>query len=147
MDTRAPSSGSSFGRRVDILISVDGAESTINLASFTAKRDDASVGSQLYQQIKNHRINAAILDRQHCLSGTTQKSCIYLDIVGSMGYFVQISRNKDYLVCQPLVSLNMATDLVDIESTTKEFFVSLYAWKEFIVGQSIVLKRSMRSRK
>ncbi|KAG1462854.1 hypothetical protein G6F46_003950 [Rhizopus delemar] len=119
-DTRAASSGSVFGRRVDLLVSVSEGGTAINLASFEAKKGDAVVSSQLYQQIKNHRINAAILNRANCLLGTTDHSCIYMDIVGSSGYFMQLSRKDDYLICQPLVNFRMATNLIEIDY--KQFF-------------------------
>ncbi|CAO3678696.1 unnamed protein product [Rhizopus stolonifer] len=82
------SSGSVFCCRIDLLVSVSEGGTAINLASFEAKKDDTAVSSQFYQQIKNHRINAVILNRANCLLGTTDHSCIYMDIVGSDGYFV-----------------------------------------------------------
>lgn len=67
IDARAPSSGSKFGRRVDILVNVGGKEDLISLASFESKRQDSTVNEQLYQQVKNHRTNAGILNRFNCL--------------------------------------------------------------------------------
>ncbi|KAI7864208.1 hypothetical protein BDF14DRAFT_1837198 [Spinellus fusiger] len=145
-DTRAASSGSSFGRRVDILVSVGVGENAVNLASLEVKRKDATVTAQLYQQSKNHRINCGILNRNNCLMGITDLSCIYIDIVGPSGYIVQLKRHNDYYITQVLDNFHMPTELVEMDFL-KKFLTMLYSWKALIVQQSIQLKKSLIVRK
>lgn len=47
VDTRAPSSGSQFDRRVDILVSVGEHNNAIGLASFESRREYATVSAQI----------------------------------------------------------------------------------------------------
>jgi hypothetical protein len=76
-----------------MLVSVRDKESVVNLASLEAKKEDTGASLQLYQRLKNHRINSAILNRANYLVGTTDISCIYIDIVGPCGYLVQLTRH------------------------------------------------------
>ncbi|KAG2233958.1 hypothetical protein INT48_009771 [Thamnidium elegans] len=80
----------------DILVTVGGEENAINLASFEAKKERERPGLQLYQQLKNHRINFAILNRANCLVGIIELDCIYTSIVSSTGYILQLTRLEEF---------------------------------------------------
>lgn len=146
IDTRAPSSGSQFGRRVDVLVSVGEQEDSISLASFEAKREDAAISAQIYQQAKNHRTNAGILNRVNCLLHSSTSDAIYIDLVGPSGYMVQVRRHDDYFICQSLGDFHIPTELIEIDFL-EGFLTTIYAWKAWIVEQSVQLKKAQKSKK
>lgn len=146
VDTHSPSSGSQFGRRVDVLVPVGEQENTISLASFEAKREDAAVRAQMHQQVKNHRTNAGILNQFSCLLHSSASDVIYIDLVGSSGYMVQVRRHDDYFICQSLGDFHIPTELIELDCL-EGFLMIIYAWKAWIVEQSVLLKKAQKSKK
>ncbi|EIE90401.1 hypothetical protein RO3G_15112 [Rhizopus delemar RA 99-880] len=143
VDTRAPSSGSQFGRRVDVLVSVGEQDNAISLASFEAKREDAAISTQIYQQAKNHRTNAGILNRFNCLLHSNTSDVVYIDLVGPSGYLVQIRRHDEYFICQSLGDFHIPTELIELDFL-EGFLTTIYAWKAWIVERSAQLKKAQK---
>ncbi|KAG1611267.1 hypothetical protein G6F46_009387 [Rhizopus delemar] len=144
VDTRAPSSGSQFGRRVDVLVSVGEQDNAISLASFEAKREDAAISTQIYQQAKNHRTNAGILNRFNCLLHSNTSDVVYIDLVGPSGYLVQIRRHDEYFICQSLGDFHIPTELIELDFL-EGFLTTIYAWKAWIVERSAQLKKAQKT--
>ncbi|KAG1135808.1 hypothetical protein G6F37_012504 [Rhizopus arrhizus] len=107
----------------------------IELCSLEFKKGDASYTTLLYQQSKNIRINACILNEIHLLTLEENISIAYLDFSGRNAYISQIFKMNDQYVAHEVGKLIVIKSLLELEILLETMF-SLFIWKRSLVNNN-----------
>ncbi|KAG2200568.1 hypothetical protein INT47_012354, partial [Mucor saturninus] len=113
-------------------------ESDIELCSLEFKKGNASYTTLLYQQSKNFRINACILNELHLLTLEENISIAYLDFSGLNAYISQIFKMDDKFVAHQVGKVIMIKHLLELE-ILRETMLNLFRWKGSLVSNSHVV--------
>lgn len=118
-----------YGRRLDLIVASEQDCRDIELCSLEFKKGDASYTTLLYQQSKNIRINACILNEIHLLTLEENISIAYLDFSGRNAYISQIFKMNDQYVAHEVGKLIVIKSLLELEILLETMF-SLLDGKE-----------------
>lgn len=131
-----------FGRRIDVLIHQSQYNNEIEFCGIEFKTQAASDTMLQYQQSKNIRINATMLND---IIGTTKdnsNSNIYIDWWGTSGYMVELFKYKNCFVAHHISSLHIPISLLELDefrSTVKY----LYKWRGQLIKSSHEIKLAL----
>lgn len=103
-----------FGRRIDILIHQTQYEQEVELCGIEFKTQLANDTILQYQQSKNIRINATMLNDNVEITKDVQVSNIYMDWWGTSGYMIQLFKQEEYFFAQHISSLHIPTSLLEL---------------------------------
>lgn len=115
----------SYGHRIDLLVTTKKKD---DLCSVEFKKQGVSNKPIHYQQSKNLRINACILNDAQLMTRSTEKSLLYMDFIGREGYLAQIFRFEDVFVTHKIDSIYIPKTLIEL-IYFKSSLKSLYIWK------------------
>ncbi|KAI8380045.1 hypothetical protein BD560DRAFT_388260 [Blakeslea trispora] len=128
-----------FGRRIDLLLSANNVEMSTN----EWKRKSATKEQCLTQQIKNIRMNKAILSKLHELPLEINEPHLYtlgMDWIGQRGYMVSIQKTDNIYIARHKCNLMIPECLEQLPlfiNTMKE----LYNWKDHHIKlKEIIIK-------
>ncbi|CAO3674767.1 unnamed protein product [Rhizopus stolonifer] len=125
-----------FGRRIDVLISLQTQyKHEIEFCGIEFKTQAANDSLLQYQQSKNIRINATMLDD---IIGITKDKCIsniYMDWWGTSGYIIQLFKQKDYFVAQYISSIHIPSSLLELDDF-RTTFKYLFKWRCHLMKSS-----------
>ncbi|KAK4511069.1 TOR complex subunit lst8 [Mucor velutinosus] len=127
-----------FGRRLDLIVASEQDSRDIELCSLEFKKGDASYTTLLYQQSKNFRINACILNEIHLLTLEESISIAYLDFSGRNAYISQIFKMNDQYVAHEVGKVIIIKNLLEMEILRETMF-NLFRWKRSLVSNSNVV--------
>lgn len=114
-----------FGRRLDLIVTSEQDVKDIELCSLEFKKGDAPYATLLYQQSKNLRINACILNEIHLLTLDENISIAYLDFSGRNAYISQIFKMNDRFVAHEVGKVTIIKSLLELE-ILRETMLSLF---------------------
>lgn len=108
-----------YGRRLDLIVTSEQDVKDIELCSLEFKKGDAPYTTLLYQQCKNLRINACILNEIHLLT-------------------LQIFKMYDQFVAHEVGKVTVIKSLLELEILRETMF-NLFRWKRSLVSNSNVV--------
>lgn len=124
-----------YGRRLDLIVTSEQDVRDFELCSLEFKKSDASYTALLYQQSKNIRINACILNEIHLLTPGQNMSIAYLDFSGRNAYISQIFKMNDQFVAHNVGKVIVIKGLLELEILRETMF-NLFRWKRSLVNNS-----------
>lgn len=127
-----------YGRRLDLIVTSEQDDRDIELCSLEFKKGDASYTTLLYQQSKNLRINACILNEIHLLTLEENLSIAYLDFSGRNAYISQIFKTNDQCVAHEVGKVIIIKNLLELE-ILRETMLNLFRWKRSLIINSNVV--------
>ncbi|CAO3675322.1 unnamed protein product [Rhizopus stolonifer] len=127
-----------YGRRLDLIVTSEQDNRDIELCSLEFKKGDASYTTLLYQQSKNFRINACILNEIHLLTLEENLSIAYMDFSGRNAYISQIFKMNDQYVAHEVGKVIVIKNLLELE-ILRETMLNLFRWKRSLVSNSNVV--------
>ncbi|KAI8046997.1 uncharacterized protein B0P05DRAFT_20511 [Gilbertella persicaria] len=127
-----------YGRRLDMIVASEQDDRDIELCSLEFKKGDAPYATLLYQQSKNLRINACILNEIHLLTFDESISIAYLDFAGRNAYISQIFRMDDKYIAHEVGKVAFIKNLLELDTLRKTMF-NLFRWKRSLVSNSNIV--------
>lgn len=127
-----------YGRRLDLIVTSEQDARDIELCSLEFKKGGASYTTLLYQQSKNLRINACILNEFHLLTLEGNISIAYLDFSGRNESISQMFKMNDQYVAHEVCKMVAIKNLLELEILPETMF-NLFRWKRSLVNNSNVV--------
>lgn len=127
-----------YGRRLVLIVTSEQNDKDIELCSLEFKKGDASYATLVYQQSKNIRINACILNEIHLLTLEENISIAYLDFSGRNAHISQIFKMNDQYVAHEVGKVIVIKNLLELE-ILRETVLNLFRWKRSLVSNSNVV--------
>lgn len=128
-----------LGRRADILIYESYQSVDIEYAVVEFKTHSASESIQEYQQAKNIRTNATILNGFISLTKDATRGCVYMDWSGQVGYMVELFKFEDVYVAHHIAPLHLPLSLIELDEFRSDLTL-LYKWRNYLAESSQIAK-------
>lgn len=127
-----------YGRRLDLIVLCEQGAKDMELCSLEFKKGDASFNLLFYQQCKNLRINACILNDIHLMTLDNDITITYMDFSGRNGYISQIFKVNDYFVAHEVGKVVMIKSALELE-ILRDTTINLFKWKQSLVNNSNII--------
>ncbi|KAG1516642.1 hypothetical protein G6F46_010489 [Rhizopus delemar] len=127
-----------YGKILELIVTSEQDVRGIELCSLEFRKGNASYTTLLYQQSKNLRINACILNEFHLWTLEGNISIAYLDFSGRNESISQIFKMNDQYVAHEVGKVVAIKNLLELEILRETMF-NLFRWKKSLVNNSNVV--------